>query len=96
MILGKLLLVGGQWHVALDRQLGRQAVGSAPARGITRMDTPDEIRAWARAQAAQLPPFTPDQARQLARSVRAVDTRLTEADPACHVPSGGDDEPPAA
>jgi hypothetical protein len=43
------------------------------------VNTPEEIRRWAREQAAKLPPFTAEQARQLARSARAVDARLAGA-----------------
>jgi hypothetical protein len=54
------------------------------------------IRAWAEQEAAKLPPFTPAQVRQLARSVRAVDTRLAQADPAGSITPGGHDQPATA
>lgn len=46
------------------------------------MDTPEEIRAWAREQAAKLPPFTPAEVRQLALLARQLDARSEQTDAA--------------
>jgi len=42
------------------------------------VSTPDDIRAWAREQAAKLPPFTPAEARQLAMLARQMDARSAD------------------
>jgi hypothetical protein len=46
--------------------------------GTRRMDSPEQIREWAREQADKLPPFTPAEARQLALIARQLDARAAD------------------
>lgn len=46
------------------------------------MPDPEDIRAWAREQAAKLPPLTAEQARQVALVARRIDARAESADDA--------------
>ncbi len=43
------------------------------------MNTPDEIRAWAREQAAKLPPLNPAEVRRMVLLARELDSRSAAA-----------------